>query len=68
MTRPYYLLLRYRLFNTKYYYLALCGPSWAFALFFTVYAWVMMNDDMLDFCTVLIGKYLSIYKMLLVPR
>ncbi|EYC04515.1 hypothetical protein Y032_0087g2055 [Ancylostoma ceylanicum] len=47
--------VRYRLFNTKYYFLVLCGTSWTFALFFMVYAWMMMNDDILEFCTVLVA-------------
>ncbi|EYC04513.1 hypothetical protein Y032_0087g2053 [Ancylostoma ceylanicum] len=47
----------YRKFKTVPYLVVLCTPSWIFALFFTIYGWVMIDNEILQFCNVIFSKF-----------
>ncbi|KAL6744393.1 hypothetical protein Aduo_017333 [Ancylostoma duodenale] len=49
--------VRYRAMRTLPYVIAHCIPGGIFSLFFTVYGWMMMNDDVLDFCNPAVGPH-----------
>ncbi|RCN43605.1 hypothetical protein ANCCAN_10376 [Ancylostoma caninum] len=49
--------VRYRAMRTVPYVIGHCIPGGIFSLSFTVYGWMMMNDDVLKFCNPAVGPH-----------
>ncbi|EPB79310.1 hypothetical protein ANCCEY_01603 [Ancylostoma ceylanicum] len=47
--------IRYRSISTLPYVALLCLPGWIYSLFFMIYGWIMMNDDLVHLCNVVVG-------------
>ncbi|RCN48511.1 hypothetical protein ANCCAN_05336 [Ancylostoma caninum] len=47
--------MRYRSISTMPYVALLCLPGWIYSLFFMIYGWIMMNDDLVHLCNVVVG-------------
>ncbi|EYB93343.1 hypothetical protein Y032_0183g925 [Ancylostoma ceylanicum] len=49
--------VRYRAMRTLPYVIAHCIPGGIYSAFFTVYGWMMMDNDVLDFCNPVVAAY-----------
>ncbi|EYB93342.1 hypothetical protein Y032_0183g925 [Ancylostoma ceylanicum] len=49
--------VRYRAMRTLPYVIAHCIPGGIYSAFFTVYGWMMMDNDVLDFCNPVVAPH-----------
>ncbi|KAL6738476.1 hypothetical protein Aduo_012021 [Ancylostoma duodenale] len=54
--------IRYRTMRTRLYVAVMCIPSWLYAMFFAVCGWIMMNDDVLEFCNPVVAQHPAVLK------